>query len=178
MIRLFTGLAIPADIAADISLLRGGLTGARWIDETDYHLTLQFIGNIEESIADELHEALSRIRLPPVELILESLHVFGGEKPRSIVIGVRSTPSLVNLHKRQRIALERLNIESDTRKYVPHITVARLKSLPAPAVAEFIDSRRYFRPRTFVADRFILFSAARSAGGGPYVAEAQYALRE
>ena len=46
MPRLFTGLEIPQDIATELSMLRGGLSGARWIDIENYHLTLRFIGEI------------------------------------------------------------------------------------------------------------------------------------
>ena len=46
MPRLFTGLEIPPDIATELSMLRGGLSGARWIDVENYHLTLRFIGFI------------------------------------------------------------------------------------------------------------------------------------
>ena len=46
MPRLFTGLEIPAQLAESLSLLRGGLPGARWIDRENYHLTLRFIGDV------------------------------------------------------------------------------------------------------------------------------------
>ena len=53
MPRLFTALEIPRDAALSLSLLRGGLPGARWIDVENYHLTLRFIGDIEGHVADE-----------------------------------------------------------------------------------------------------------------------------
>ena len=74
--------------------------------------------------------------------------------------------------------MQRLGIAYDARKYVPHVTIARLKSMPAPAVAEFMNTRGYFRPVTFVVDEFILYSSGKSKGGGPYRVEAEYQLRE
>ena len=47
MPRLFTALEIPRDAALSLSLLRGGLPGARWIDVENYHITLRFIGDVE-----------------------------------------------------------------------------------------------------------------------------------
>ena len=47
MPRLFTAVEIPADIAFSLSLLRGGLPGARWVDPENYHVTLRFIGYID-----------------------------------------------------------------------------------------------------------------------------------
>ncbi len=177
MIRIFTGLAVPPDISASLALLRGGLPGARWVEPSDYHVTLQFAGNIEESVAADLHEALSRIRKPPVEIILDGLHAFGGSKPRSIVTAVRATPSLLDLQASHERIFKRLNIDFDARKYVPHITIARLKAISAANVAEFIEARGYVRPLIFECDKFVLYSSGKSAGGGPYVAEAEYELR-
>ena len=48
MPRLFTGLEIPREVAQSLSLLRGGLPGARWIDPENYHITLRFIGDIDD----------------------------------------------------------------------------------------------------------------------------------
>ena len=51
MPRLFTALEIPADVGQSLSMLRGGLPGARWIDPENYHLTLRFIGDIDDALA-------------------------------------------------------------------------------------------------------------------------------
>ncbi len=48
MPRLFTGLEIPDDIGLDLDLMRGGVPGARWIDRDSFHITLRFIGDIDE----------------------------------------------------------------------------------------------------------------------------------
>ena len=48
MPRLFTGLEIPADVGQRLPLLRGGLPGARWIDPENYHITLRFIGDVDD----------------------------------------------------------------------------------------------------------------------------------
>ena len=61
MPRLFTGLEIPPDIAADLAMLRGGVSGARWIEAADYHITLRFIGDIDDRLASEAAEILSGI---------------------------------------------------------------------------------------------------------------------
>ena len=58
MPRLFTGLQIPEDIAFVLSLKRGGLSGARWIDPENYHVTLRYIGDIDHRMAHEVYDAL------------------------------------------------------------------------------------------------------------------------
>ena len=58
MPRLFTGLEIPQEIGHSLSSLRGGLPGARWIDPENYHVTLRFIGDIDDYIANEIAHSL------------------------------------------------------------------------------------------------------------------------
>jgi len=49
MPRLFTGIEIPPDVGQALSLLRGGLPGARWITPDHYHVTLRFIGDVDDT---------------------------------------------------------------------------------------------------------------------------------
>ena len=59
MPRLFTALEVPREAALSLSLLRGGLPGARWMRGENYHITLRFIGDIDCHTADEL---IARVR--------------------------------------------------------------------------------------------------------------------
>ena len=58
MPRLFTGLEIPAEIAERLSFFRGGLPGARWIEPSDYHITLRFLGATAANGSLELLQSL------------------------------------------------------------------------------------------------------------------------
>jgi 2'-5' RNA ligase len=62
MPRLFTALEIPADVGQSLALLRGGLPGARWVDPGNYHLTLRFIGDVDDVLAREVAYMLGGIR--------------------------------------------------------------------------------------------------------------------
>jgi hypothetical protein len=61
MPRLFTGLEIPPSVAQSLAMMRGGLPGARWIDPENYHLTLRFIGDIDDALAREIAGVLGRV---------------------------------------------------------------------------------------------------------------------
>lgn len=176
MPRLFTGLEIPDDLSRQLALLRGGLFGARWIDEEDYHLTLRFIGDIDEAAAHDVWEALGRIRRRPFTVTLDALDVFGGDKPRALIARVKPDPALVELQAEQERLLRRIGLAPELRKFRPHVTLARLKSVSQAAVADYLASRGYFASRAFEADHFVLFSARESVGGGPYVVEESYPL--
>lgn len=177
MVRLFTGLELPAELADELAMMRGGISGARWMAPEDYHITLRFIGDIDERQASEAAEALEQIRRPPFPVTIESLSWFGADKPRAIVALVAPTPPLVELQADQERRLRRIGLQPESRKYTPHVTLARLRSASPYAVADYLNLRGNFRIRQFQATRFALFSARESTGGGPYLVEATYALR-
>jgi RNA 2',3'-cyclic 3'-phosphodiesterase len=173
MPRLFTGLKIPEDIALRLSLLRGGVSGAKWIEPSDYHLTLSFIGNVDDRIASELADELADVDCGDLSVRLTELAAFGGNKPRSIVALAQATPSLLALQLANDRVLRRVGVEPEQRKYTPHVTLARLKGTSAQSLAAFL-SERPIQPLEFEVDHFALYSARTSLGGGPYVVEAEY----
>lgn len=176
MPRLFTGIEIPSDLATDLSMLRGGLSGARWIDAENYHLTLRFIGDIDDSTACDVHSILETIRHPPFTVTIEGLSSFGGAKPRALVAKAKAATPLLELQARHESLMRRIGIAPEPRKFTPHVTLARLRAASCAGVAEYLSARGYFFSRRFEANRFVLFSARSSTGGGPYVVEAAYPL--
>lgn len=176
MPRLFTALELPEALARELTTLRGGLTGARWIDQEDFHVTLRFIGDVGESVAYEVHSALERLQRAPFIATLGGVDVFGGDRPRAIIAGVKPVPALVELQAEQERLMRRLGLPAETRKYVPHVTLARLRQVSPAAVAGFLSLRGFLAAREFRVESFTLFSARDSVGGGPYVAEAVYPL--
>lgn len=176
MPRLFTALEIPHDAALSLSLLRGGLPGARWIDMENYHITLRFIGDVEGHVADEFANALDRIRRPSFQLELNGVGQFGGKKPHSIWAGVRQKPELIALQGEIERICQRLRLPADPRKFVPHVSLARLKNTPVDEVALYLAGRGNFAAMPFRVNRFVLMSSRDSVGGGPYVIEESWPL--
>jgi RNA 2',3'-cyclic 3'-phosphodiesterase len=176
MLRLFTGLEIPADIGQSLCLLRGGLPGARWIDPENYHVTLRFIGDVDDTIAHEIASMLERVRREPFEMRVEDLISFGGRKPRAIVATLGSARALMELQAEHERLMQRVGLEPEGRKYVPHVTLARLRDSSSRQVADYLALRAPFRSPPFAVSRFVLFSSRASVGGGPYVVEAAYPL--
>lgn len=176
MPRLFTGLELPPEMAGAIALLRGGLPGARWMEPADYHITLRFIGDVEAGVARDLAESLSEIRRPSFEVRFEGLDAFGGGKPRAVVARVKPDSDLVELQAEQERRMRRVGLPPETRKFTPHVTLARLHGVSARAVAGYLAVRGGAAIARFTAGRFVLFSARDSVGGGPYVVEATYPL--
>lgn len=176
MPRLFTALEIPRDAALSLSLLRGGLPGARWIDVENYHLTLRFIGDVEGYVADEIAAALDRVHRPSFSLALSGVGAFGSKKPHSIYAGVSASPDLQALQAEIDRICKRIGIAADPRKFSPHVTVARLRNADIRDVAGYLSARGNFSTLPFRIGRFVLMSSRDSVGGGPYIVEEAWPL--
>ena len=174
MPRLFTGVEIPPTIGQALSGLRGGLPGARWIDPENYHLTLRFIGDVDDVTAHEVASMLDRVKRGGFDLHLDGLSSFGGRKPRAVVAKVAPAQALLDAQAEHERLMQRIGLEPDGRKYVPHVTLARLRDSSSSQVADYLAARGLFRTSAFRVSRFVLFSARASVGGGPYVVEAAY----
>jgi 2'-5' RNA ligase len=177
MPRLFTGLEIPADVGFALSLKRGGLTGARWIDAENYHITLRFIGDVDHQTADEVADSLDRLA-NSLRFSVRLTHrgTFGGDKPRALYAGVENNGTLAHLQASQERVLQRLGLTPDGRKFVPHVSLARLRGTSAHELADFMAMAGRFEPLEFPVGRFVLYSSRDSVGGGPYRIEETYPL--
>ncbi len=176
MPRLFTGLELPEVVVGQLALMRGGVVGARWLEPEDYHITLRFIGDIDLRTARDIDDTLGDIRRPEAPVRFEGLSWFGGDKPRAIVAKVKAEAALMDLQAEQERRLRRIGIEPETRKYTPHVTLARLRGVGQAALASYLATRGALVADSFAAERFVLYSAREGSGGGPYVVEAAYPL--
>jgi 2'-5' RNA ligase len=175
--RLFTGLEIPHDVGFALSLKRGGLYGARWMDPENYHITLRFIGDVDHVIANEVTDGLDRLaHSEPFTLRLNHLGAFGGDKPRALYAGAEVNATLVRLQAAQERVLQRLGLSPEGRKFTPHVSLARLRGSSAADIARFMVEAGRFEPLEFPVGRFVLFSSRDSVGGGPYLIEQAYPL--
>ena len=176
MARLFTGLEIPSDVAQRLTLFRGGLPGARWIEPSDYHVTLRFLGEVDGALAADFDAGLADARArAPFTLTLDGLASFGGDRPRAVYASVVLTPELADLQEEHERIARRAGAEPERRRFTPHVTLARLnREADAGAVARYLSEAGVFPPLAFTAQRAALYSARTSRGGGPYLVEVAY----
>jgi 2'-5' RNA ligase len=176
MPRLFVGLEIPPDIAMQLSLYRGGLSGARWIEPSDYHITLRFLGDVDNHTARDAFRFLADVQRAPLTVTLNQLDSFGNDKPRAVFAKAQATPALTELQGEIERLMRRIGLPAEPRKFVPHVTLARLKDVSPLALADYLSARPMLRAMSFTARRFVLYSSRASVGGGPYLVEAAYPL--
>jgi 2'-5' RNA ligase len=176
MPRLFTALEIPSEVGQSLAMLRGGLPGARWIEPENYHLTLRFIGDIDDAMARDVASLLGQVRRTAFSLNLDGLASFGGRRPRAVVATAPAVAALTELQAEHERLMQRVGLAAEGRKFTPHVTLARLRESTSRQVADYLALRQPYRSATFPVSRFVLYSSRASIGGGPYVVEAAYPL--
>src|SRR5258708_30189083 len=114
MLRLFVGIALPPALKLRLSLLASGVPGARWVDPGNYHLTVRFIGEVDEGAAGDVDAALVRIQARRFDLSLAGVGHFGD---RMLWAGVEKSLPLVHPRDKVGSAPVRLAVGAPTR---PH----------------------------------------------------------
>lgn len=179
MLRLFVALPLPPEVRTRLTLLGGGVPGARWMPPESLHLTLRFIGEVDGGTAQDIAEALDSIDASPFALTLTGIDTFGqGEAARVLWVGVEREPALLELRERVESALRFAGIAPDAQKYIPHVTLARLKKPSVGALMRQIAANSPLRIGPVAFDRFILYSSWSQAEGPFYREEAVYPLEE
>jgi 2'-5' RNA ligase len=174
MIRLFTAIEIPETVRAHLSLLQSGVAGARWTPIENLHLTLRFIGEVDEATANDIDEVLIDLLGQAFDMTLKGVGEFGGREARSLWAGVAPNAALQRLAAKIESALQRMGRPAETRKFAPHVTLARLKDAPLAKVHEFLSANNLFDSGGFRVSAFTLFSSHQTAKGSLYRAERRY----
>jgi 2'-5' RNA ligase len=176
MLRLFVGIEFPPELKLRLSLLAVGLPGARWVDAGNLHLTLRFIGEVSESVAADIDEALMRVRARPFTIQLAGTGVFGGDRPRTLWAGIERQPALGGLRDKIEQALMRAGLPPEQRKFSPHVTLARLYNPDLVKLGEFLAVNSRFRADQFAVDHFSLIASYLTKAGAIYEDQGDYPL--
>ena len=176
MLRLFVGIEFPPELKLHLSMLETVIPGARWVDPGNFHLTLRFIGEVDEGVAADIDEALMRLRARRFTLQLAGTGVFGGGKPRALWVGVERHPELVALRDKIEKALIRIGLEPEQRKFAPHVTLARLREPVLDNLSEFLAANAQFRAAPLPVEQFSLIASFPTKAGSIYEDQADYPL--
>lgn len=164
--RLFAAIAPPDDIRDDLEALQSGLPEGPRVSWENFHVTLAFFGDVPEHAAEDLDAALGKIRFAPFDLTLNGVDAFGSDKVRHLYAAVQPSAPLTTLHEAVITAARRANVPVEARRYVPHVTLARLGGrCPNDRIIQWMTSAAAFHRPPFNADGFSLFSS--SLGNGP-----------
>jgi RNA 2',3'-cyclic 3'-phosphodiesterase len=175
--RLFVALSIPDSVAQQLMLLQGGVPGARWQAREQLHLTLRFIGEVDGSDARALDDALAGIDAPSFDLQLHGVGQFGNKQPHALWAAARKNDLLEHLQRKVDTAIRRVGQPQDAHKFMPHVTLARLRHPDLDKVREWLTDHALFTSNEFPAESFCLYSSKLTSDGSIYRVEQEYPLR-
>lgn len=177
MARLFVGIALPDPIVQHLSMLAGGVPGARWQRADQLHLTLRFIGEVDGRVAADAGEALATIKSGSFDLQLDGVGHFGERRRvRALWAGVAPNPALIALQAKIERALVDAGLPPEGRKFKPHVTIARMGQTDHGRVAQFLSDHALFGTAPWRVTAYHLYSSQLSPNGSLYRIEDSYDL--
>lgn len=164
--RLFIAIELPDEIKGQLEGMGTGIPGSRWVPAGQLHLTLAFLGDVDDITLRLLTGALATIRLPGFTLRLSGTGCFPNlRRPRVLWAGLEPEPRLDDLASLVHETVVACAIPQEERPFFSHITLARLK-LPAPREVEaFLAHHRTLEFPPFDVREFFLFQSQLTARG-------------
>lgn len=178
-LRLFVALRPPVAIRERLLGLMGGIAGARWQDDEQLHLTLRFVGEVDERTAEDLAAALAQVHAPVPRVALAGVGRFGdARRATALWAGVAPHDGLARLHRKVDQACGRAGLPSERRAYLPHVTLARLpRSAGAdPAVDRWLVAAAGLASAPFDMGWLILYESRFGRDGARYEPLARWPL--
>jgi len=174
--RLFIGIDPPEHVKDRLLDLMDGLAGARWQSDEQLHLTLRFIGEVDGNRADDIAASLESLHHPRFELALAGVGMFDRRgRPEALWVGVEPKAPVKALHDKVESAMRMAGLPPEGRAYLPHITIARLKSLAAP-LDGFMAAHGGISSEPFPVDDFCLYESQLTRDGPIYTIVERYPL--
>ncbi len=178
MPRLFLAVNPPPPLGAELGALCAGVPGAKWISPDQFHLTIRFIGEVDNGQLTDIREALAGVSEPAFSLTLTGVqHFANGRKPRVLWVGTAPCPTIERLHDKVEQALVNAGLERERRKFVPHVTLARLKHASADRVGRYLEEHSLFACPPFEVSEFHLYSSFLARSGAIHTIEETYPLQ-
>jgi 2'-5' RNA ligase len=177
MPRMFIAVDLPAVIAAEAKAICRGLPAAHWSNFTQLHLTLRFLGEVPDDQLAALRANLRRISQPPFSLGLVGVGVFPHKRRPARVLWAGVVP------EEPACALKKAiddvlgpDPEAAERGYSPHLTLARFRDDPGPALTRFLDEHAGFASAGWPVDSFHLYRSTLGRDGAHHEIVESYSL--
>ncbi len=172
--RLFIAIDIPEEIKEKLVGVYNEMSklGVKFIpvDKRIMHITLNFIGEVDEATAERAKEAVSKLSLQEFEAEMRGISYFSPSFIKVIFADFsRGNDELKRIFYLAGSALSRKKVPYQVREYVPHVTLARVKSIGNKlALLEFIKEHADFEFGSFKINEICLKKSDLSSSGPVY----------
>lgn len=177
--RLFVALDLPENVHQKlrglIDELKRESLDIRWVNPEGIHVTLKFIGHVDEAKAHDIQQALGKIHSDhPVTMEFRGMGFFPNERrPRVAWCGVEGSENLSTLAGNIENAVEPLGIEREARDFKPHLTLARIdaEKVRRAQIEKLVMAAKKFESTSFGSAReseFHLYESVTKRSGAEY----------
>jgi len=183
--RAFLAITPPTEVQAGcrelIDALRPDAPKVRWVRPENIHLTLRFLGDIDESVGERVMHGLAETAatVAPFAVTASGFGCFpNARKPTVAWVGIQAEgEGLQRVQSAAEEAAQRLGLKPETRPFSPHLTIGRIR-VPAPAVpwAELIARHADFNAGAWTVRDVALFSSELHPSGARYTRIATVSL--
>ena len=186
-IRSFVAIELSPDTKAQIeeiqNKLKASTADVRWVRSEGMHLTLKFLGGIQEEQIPEIADVLTHCSAETgrFNLTIHSLGAFPNEtNPKVIWIGVEDeSRRLETLQQCIEEGLAPIGFKAEKRAFTPHLTLGRLKSPKGRrAVGQLLEASRECDCGTSTVQEIFLFKSDLKPSGAVYTKLKTFALSE
>jgi len=176
-IRAFIACEIPESVLENVSKAQEGLmrldSDASWTRVSGIHITLKFLGDIEEGYIDRVAAVIEGASKgqSPFEISIKGSGAFPNLKnPRVVWIGVEDeTKGLTHLQQPLDDGLKALGFEPDEREFRPHLTLGRVKgTIGKERLSSAVSGLKDIEIGSFTVDRVILYKSELKPAGAVY----------
>ncbi|WP_161594525.1 RNA 2',3'-cyclic phosphodiesterase [Marimonas lutisalis] len=172
--RVFVAIELPEDILDGLLPWQDGLPG-RLVDEENLHLTLAFLGEVDEARLAEVDEALAGLRLAAPVLRVTGLDVFEGRKPKLAFATVERRAALETVQRAVAQAVRGAGVDLRRERFRPHVTLTRFgREMSRRDEVQLAGQLGPIPPLEARAEAFGLYRSELRPDGPRYVALARY----
>ncbi len=175
-LRVFIAIDIPDHTVLDNlskarDLLLESKADLKPVATENLHITLRFIGEVPLTMVNRICDELYKIKFEPFKIKIKGIGVFPNiNRPRVIWAGVvEGVEHLRQLHDQVEKILRKMGIPPEREKFIPHITLARVKSgRNIPRLVKIIESIADMEFGEVVVDKIVLKRSMLTPSGPIY----------
>ncbi len=185
-IRTFIAIDIPQDLRELIKGIRKDLEGVHgrvsWVRTENIHLTLKFLGEVDEARLPLVIKALEGAArgAPPLELCSGVLGAFPSmRRPRVLYLAIEENPGLMALSRAIEKELAKIGLSADKKPFRAHLTICRIRSPETGrALGGAAGELKVEKKVAFTADRFVLYKSELTPQGARYSVIRDFPLKQ
>jgi len=133
--RIFVAALLPDYIKKDISRILidadKSFFGVKWEKASKVHITLKFIGSVNNETGEDVLSKVNGIAAKTTHINVSFSHIDAFpdfRKPRVLALRLKNSKELHDLNSLIEDELSVLGIKKEGRKFIPHITIGRIKN--------------------------------------------------